>query len=57
MPFDLLAEFSPTSHRGKFLIYIEYFWTIGSMFVAGAAWILLSHGYSWRLLCYITAVR
>jgi MFS family permease len=29
VPFDLLAEYLPTSHRGKFLMYIEYFWTIG----------------------------
>jgi hypothetical protein len=23
VPFDLLAELSPVTHRGKFLIYIE----------------------------------
>lgn len=35
IPFDLLAEFLPVSHRGKFLINIEFFWTIGSLFIAG----------------------
>jgi len=55
VPFDLLAEFLPTSHRGQFLIYIEYFWTIGSMFVAGLAWATLSQ-QGWRFLAYMTAI-
>lgn len=29
IPFDLLAEFVPSSQRGEFLMFIEYFWTIG----------------------------
>lgn len=55
VPFDLLAEFLPNSHRGRFLIYIEYFWTLGSIFVAGIAWILLSDS-GWRVLVYVTAL-
>jgi len=55
VPFDLLAEFLPPSHRGKFLIYIEYFWTLGSMFVAGIAWASLN-SQGWRFLAYMTAL-
>ncbi|CAE7655062.1 svop-1, partial [Symbiodinium microadriaticum] len=55
VPFDLLAEFLPASRRGSFLIYIEYFWTVGSVMVAGSAWLLLSR-FSWRVLTYITAI-
>lgn len=55
VPFDLLAEFLPTSHRGKFLVYIEYFWSFGSMFVSGVAWASLD-SQGWRFLAYITAV-
>ena len=55
IPFDLLAEFLPNSHRGRFLIYIEYFWTIGSMFVAAVAWIMLSNS-GWRVLVFVTAI-
>jgi MFS family permease len=55
VPFDLLAEFLPASHRGRFLIYIEYFWTLGSMFVAGLAWMSLS-SEGWRFLAYMTAL-
>lgn len=39
--FDLLAEFMPISHRGMFLMAIEFFWTFGSMFVNGMAWAFL----------------
>lgn len=55
VPFDLLAEFLPPSHRGKFLIYIEFFWTIGSLMVAGLAWLLLP-SYGWRMLTFVTAI-
>jgi MFS family permease len=55
VPFDLLAEFLPNSHRGRFLIYIEYFWTIGSIFVAGMAWLFLSQS-GWRVLTMVTAI-
>jgi MFS family permease len=55
VPFDLLAEFLPSSHRGAFLIYVEYFWTLGSLFVAGAAWLLLKD-YGWRALAFFTVI-
>lgn len=55
IPFDLLAEFLPSSHRGTFLLSIEYFWTIGSLFVAGVAWAMLAK-YGWRYLVFITAL-
>lgn len=55
VPFDLLAEFLPSGDRGKFLMYIEYFWTFGSMFVAGVAWASLDQ-IGWRGLSFITAV-
>jgi putative MFS transporter len=55
IPFDLLAEFAPSKHRGTFLIYIEYFWTIGSIFVVVFAWFLLTdHG--WRALSFTAAI-
>lgn len=55
IPFDLLAEFLPNSHRGLFLIYIEYFWTFGSIFVVLIAWISLEL-YSWRLFSLLAAI-
>jgi putative MFS transporter len=55
IPFDIIAEFMPLSYRGQFLVSIEYFWTFGSMIVAGLAWGLLS-STSWRVLAVLTAV-
>jgi MFS family permease len=55
VPFDLLAEFLPSTHRGLFLIYIEYFWTIGSLFVSGLAWASLSQ-QGWQFLTVMTAI-
>ena len=31
VPFDVFAEFLPTSRRGVKLLHIEYFWTAGSL--------------------------
>jgi len=55
IPFDIIAEFMPLSYRGQFLVLIEYFWTLGSIIVAGLAWTLLSSS-SWRVLAVLTAV-
>ncbi|EGD76225.1 hypothetical protein PTSG_00928 [Salpingoeca rosetta] len=49
VPFDLLAEFMPPSIRGKALISIEFFWTFGTLFVNGLAWIMLDD-LGWRYL-------
>jgi MFS family permease len=55
VPFDLLAEFMPSKQRGHFLIYIEYFWTLGAAFVTGLAWLFLNK-YGWRTLSILTAI-
>lgn len=55
IPFDLLAEFLPQSARGRFLININYFWVLGSMFVAGVAWIFLSEE-GWHFLAIVTSI-
>ena len=38
IPFDTLAEFIPISHRGTNLLYIEFFWTGGTLLVPVFAW-------------------
>ena len=55
VPFDLLAEFLPSPHRGRFLLCIELFWTFGSLFVGGVAWVSLS-SHGWRFLAIVTAI-
>lgn len=51
VPFDLLAEFLPASHRGKFLAFMQLFWTVGSMLVAAMAWAALPT-LGWRFLTF-----
>jgi len=53
--FDILAEALPAEGRGAFLLYIEYFWTLGSIYVNVCAWgVLQSSG--WQLFTVLAAV-
>jgi MFS family permease len=54
VPFDIFAEFLPTSARGKHLLVIEYFWTAGSVMTPLFAFLTLST--SWRLFVILCAV-
>jgi MFS family permease len=55
VPYDLLSEYLPAGHRGDYLTRMQYFWTVGSLFVTGLAWATLSQ-QGWRFLTYMTAV-
>jgi MFS family permease len=55
VPFDLLAEFLPSSHRGRYLMNINYFWTMGSMSVNGLAWLLLESS-GWRVFTAVSSI-
>mmetsp|Transcript_6521 Transcript_6521/g.14754 ORF Transcript_6521/g.14754 Transcript_6521/m.14754 type:complete len:537 (+) Transcript_6521:201-1811(+) len=54
VPFDIFAEFLPTSHRGKHLLIIEYFWTAGSLMTPLFAYLTLES--SWRLFVILCAM-
>ncbi|KAG7373938.1 major facilitator superfamily transporter [Nitzschia inconspicua] len=59
VPFDILAEFLPANSRGKNLLVIEYFWTLGVLFVVGVAFLTLGNGEttgSWRSFVVICAI-
>lgn len=47
--FALFMEFLPAGNRGKWLVAIEVFWTLGSVVEAGLAWAILPK-HSWRVL-------
>eukprot|EP00913_Durusdinium_trenchii_P024991 g23456.t1 len=53
--FDILAEALPSESRGAFLMYIEYFWTLGSIYVNLAAWGMLER-YGWRVFTAMAAL-
>ena len=57
VPFDILAEFLPSSHRGTNLLLIEYFWTAGCLFVVLAAYLTLSGEKDhWRIFVAICSL-
>lgn len=54
VPFDIFAEFLPKKHRGKQLLFIEYFWTLGSLMTPLFAYLVLET--SWRLFVILCAI-
>jgi len=47
--FTLYTEYLPTKRRGMLLSIVAAFWTVGTVFTAGLAWILLGAlDLSWR---------
>eukprot|EP00762_Andalucia_godoyi_P000081 ANDGO_02415.mRNA.1 Putative transporter svop-1 len=53
--FSLLSEFLPIGFRGKCLMWIELFWTLGTVLEVGLAWAVLS-SYGWRVLLAVSAI-
>lgn len=60
LPVDyaIMAEYLPVKERGRFLIYLESFWAVGTIAVAALAWAFIPQFpvYGWRLLIGISAV-
>ncbi|SMB90737.1 MFS transporter [Deinococcus hopiensis] len=61
LPVDyaMMAEFVPTAWRGRFLVYLESFWALGTVAVAALAWGLSTYfepGQAWRWLLGLAAL-
>lgn len=63
VPFDTVAEFVPTAQRGYHLLYLGYFWTLGTLSVPILAYFTLGanengdeEGGKWRLFVLLCAV-
>ena len=56
VPFDILAEFLPTEERGKYLLLIKYFWTVGSCIIPLTAYVSIEIAASWRLFVVLCAM-
>lgn len=44
MIWSYFAEFQPKSKRGAMLSFMAAFWTLGNLFVAGLAWVIIPSG-------------
>eukprot|EP01026_Neomeris_dumetosa_P050056 TRINITY_DN4381_c0_g1_i1.p1 TRINITY_DN4381_c0_g1~~TRINITY_DN4381_c0_g1_i1.p1 ORF type:complete len:407 (-),score=57.81 TRINITY_DN4381_c0_g1_i1:195-1415(-) len=53
--YALFMEFVPASGRGLWLVVIEVFWTIGTLFESGIAWAVLP-GAGWRWFLGISTI-
>ena len=60
VPFDILSECIPSNSRGRNLLVIEYFWTVGVLFVVMVAYFSLGDGRNghgnWRLFVMICSL-
>ncbi|XP_077285305.1 synaptic vesicle glycoprotein 2B-like [Arctopsyche grandis] len=64
--WSYFAEFQPKTKRGSMLSFMAAFWTLGNLFVAGLAWVVIPSeiGYeserfqynSWRIFLLICAI-
>lgn len=64
--WSYFAEFQPKSKRGSMLSFMAAFWTLGNLFVAGLAWLIIPRemGFtsstftynSWRIFLLICAI-
>lgn len=60
LPVDyaIFGEYLPTKNRGRYLVYLESFWALGTIVAAGLAWIIVPQfpQIGWRYLLAASAV-
>jgi len=56
IPFDIFAEFLPSQVRGRFLLLIEYFWTLGTLIVSAVAYYTIGMGRSWNIFALLCSI-
>lgn len=50
---SMLAEYLPPQRRGRFLVFLDFFWPVGLLFATGLSWVFLEQvggDWSWRYL-------
>jgi putative MFS transporter len=53
--YSIFAEYLPTEKRGRYLVYLESFWALGTIAAAGLAWLVVPR-FGWRVLLAISAL-
>jgi len=52
--YSIFAEYLPRNKRGRYLVYLESFWAIGTIVAAGLAWLVIPR-FGWRVLLALSA--
>ncbi len=52
--YSIFAEYLPTEKRGRYLVYLESFWALGTIAAAGLAWLVVPR--FWHVLLDISAL-
>jgi putative MFS transporter len=50
---SILAEYLPPQRRGRFLVFLDFFWPVGLLLATGLSWLFLDQiggDWSWRYL-------
>lgn len=53
--YSIFAEYLPASKRGRYLVYLESFWALGSIAAAGLSWLVIPL-WGWRAVLAISAI-
>jgi putative MFS transporter len=53
--YSIFAEYLPAQKRGRYLVILESFWALGTIAVAGVAWLVVP-SLGWRWLLAISAL-
>ncbi|MGD8969517.1 MAG: MFS transporter [Anaerolineae bacterium] len=60
LPVDyaVFSEYLPKRNRGRYLVLLESFWAVGTIVVAGLAWLILpaAPNVGWRILLAVSAL-
>lgn len=55
--YTMMAEFLPAQRRGRWLVWLEAFWAIGTILLAILAWVASTHGDdAWRMIFFVTGI-
>ncbi|MCJ8141196.1 MFS transporter [Falsirhodobacter halotolerans] len=55
--YTMMAEFLPTARRGRWLVFLESFWTLGTIALAVLALVAARHGDdAWRIIFFVTGI-
>lgn len=53
--YSIFAEYLPAKSRGRYLVLLESFWALGTIAVAGLAWLIVPR-LGWRWLLAVSAL-